>query len=188
MLYDVEQIADLTKVSSATIYRKIKLKEIEPFLVKKQGKTYVTEDGLCAIAKIINANIDENEPVNYKNIEDFVSADTIAFDEFLLAKDEVINSLKEQLSLIKDQLEIKDQQLSRKDEQLSSKDKLLENMQVLLKQEKDNNEVILSLPERIKERDVELVNTLTEVLTKRKHDVEIKSQEKKGFFRFFRGR
>lgn len=179
MLYDVKKVADLTGVSTVTIYRKLKLKELESFIIEKQGKSYIDEEGLHVISELLHVNSDENADVKNKNFQDEVTVDTTAFNEVLSVKDEVITSLKEQLSLIKDQLVIKDQQLSKKDEQLSSKDKLLENMQVLLKQEQDKEKQkeVLQLEAHFKELDFKLAE-IREEMQQRKN--------KKKIFSFFK--
>ena len=51
-------------------------------------------------------------------------------------------------------------QLAVKENQIQDIRKLFENTQVLFRQEQEKNKVILTLPETIKERDIEMVNSL----------------------------
>lgn len=47
-------MAKLTKVSKVTIYRKLKLKlnEVKPFIITKQGKSHVDEHGYHVITEL----------------------------------------------------------------------------------------------------------------------------------------
>jgi len=50
----VSEIADLTGLSKVSIYNKLKLKEIEPFIVKNKGITYVCDEGVALIKEGLN--------------------------------------------------------------------------------------------------------------------------------------
>jgi hypothetical protein len=179
-MYDVGEIASILNVSKVTVYSKLKLKEVRPFIVKKEGKTYVLEEGFNLIKQNLKSNIS-------LNLEEEATAEqeaaTTTTEELNNLKDNLIETLKQQVEHLKEQLSIKDNQLA-------SKDKLLENMQVLLKQDKDQNDIILSLPEKIKEHDIELVNTLAESLARRKEEFEETElkQPKKSFWDLLKGK
>jgi chromosome segregation ATPase len=144
VLYDIEQIAELTGVSKVTIYKKIKLKDVKPFIVKKEGKTYVEEEAINLIKQSIKFTAEDNLDIDSKDIEEDMSADyTKAVDELINTKNELINSLQQQVQFLQDQL--------------TNKDRLMENMQVLLKQEKEQPESLLALEEHVKEVDNKLI-------------------------------
>jgi len=91
LVYDIEEVAELANISKATVYRKIKLKEIKPFIVKIEGKIYIEDAAINLIKESI---------VSPKGLED---------------SPVLIDSLKEQLEFLKEQLIIKDKQLESKD-------------------------------------------------------------------------
>lgn len=179
MIYDIGKVAEIIGVSKVTIYRKLKLQEITPFIIVKNGKQFISEEGLIELKEMLNVTSSETTENNEETDEVAVSTD------LLTAKNDLIDSLKEQLSLVKDQLSIKDNQIENKDRQLESKDRLLENMQVLLKQGKEQQ--LPQLMATQDERDIRLVNTLLDALEQRKAVLkEEESNTSKGFFGFFK--
>lgn len=54
MLYDAKQLAEMFKVSDVTIYAKLKLKSLAPFIVTKDRKRYVTEGALPVLDGLLN--------------------------------------------------------------------------------------------------------------------------------------
>lgn len=193
LLYSVEEIAKLTELSAATIYRKLSMQEMKDYIIKKSGKRYLDELGLQALQKIItmngnendksdnddkNKNADKSENIKYSKVPEVA----IDINDLLSAKNEIIDSLKNQLEQSQDQLTLLKNQLEIKDQQIATRDKHVENMQVLLKTEQEKSNSILSLPETIKEHDIELINTLQNVLEQRRDETPKHVEEKKGFF------
>ncbi len=90
-MYDINKVSELTGVSKVTIYKKIKkIKELEPFIVKKDDKTYILEDGLRLIKDQLNIN-------NKLNFESNIKSDIQDMSMELSINKELINLLTEQL-------------------------------------------------------------------------------------------
>ena len=51
MLRSVAEVSVLTGLSKVSIYNKIKLKEIEKYVVKNKGITYISDEGINLIFK-----------------------------------------------------------------------------------------------------------------------------------------
>lgn len=172
MLYDATKIARRLNISKVTAYAKLKLPEINSFIIRQNGKNLVDEKGLDAIKQSLKYNQSPEEEV----------AATIDMDTL---KGDMINTLSSTIEFLKAQLNVKD-------EQMQSIKKLFENTQVLFKKEQEKN--VLALPEKIKEHDVEhdiqLVNTLTLAMENQRDKMKAEEEEakkKKGFFqRIFR--
>jgi len=183
MLYDVEKISELTNLSKVTIYKKFKLKEIKPYIVKKQGKAYVDEQGFNLIKQSLNTNDklnDEfNDELNLRDSETDETAFTATDKEDLIkVKNDLINSLNEQVVFLRNEVGIKNIQLE-------SKDKLLENMQILVKNSQfKHDDNIPMLEAHFAEIDEKLINIRKE-MDKRKPGVETDEQNK-GFFKFLK--
>ncbi|MBU3114780.1 hypothetical protein [Clostridium lacusfryxellense] len=176
MLYDVEKISELTKLSKVTIYKKLKLKEIKQYIVRKQGKAYVDEEGFKLIKQGLNYDDKLNEELNDIDIESDETAFTVTDKEDLIkVKNDLIDSLNEQVFFLREQLGVKDIQLD-------SKDKLLENMQILVKdsQRKQENDIPM-LEAHFEELD-EKIGNIKKQMDERKENLE----SDKGFFRFFK--
>ncbi|MGH4052808.1 MAG: hypothetical protein ACREVX_16015 [Clostridium sp.] len=166
MIYDAFKIAKNLDISKVTAYAKMKLPEIKPFLIFHNGKTCVDDKGLAAIKQTLKYN-------QNAEAESEVAATTVT-----LLKEDMIEILKTNIEFIKEQLNVKDGQLY-------NINKLLENTQVLFKQEQEKNKMVLSLPETIKEHDVQLVNTLNDSLERQRAitAAEEASRKNKGIFR-----
>ncbi|MCB2295218.1 hypothetical protein LGK95_17175 [Clostridium algoriphilum] len=166
MIYDAFKIAKHLKISKVTAYAKMKLPEITPFIISHNGKTCVDEKGLEAIKQSLKYN---------QNAE---AESEVAATAVTVIKEDMIEILKNNIEFIK-------QQLTVKDGQLYNINKLLENTQVLFKQEQEKNKMVLSLPETIKEHDIQLVNTLTQSLERQRAKTEAEEalHKKKGLFK-----
>jgi len=165
MIYDAFKIAKQLNISKVTAYAKMKLPEIKSFLIIHNGKTCVDEKGLNAIKQSLKYN---------QNSE---AESEIAATVVTLLKEDMIEILKTNVEFIKQQLNVKDGQLY-------NINKLLENTQVLFKQEQEKNKIVLSLPETIKEHDIQLINTLNDSLERQriKTAAEEALNKKKGIF------
>ena len=168
MIYDAFKIAKHLNISKVTAYTKMKLPEIKPFLISHNGKTCVDEKGLEAIKHCLKYN---------QTAESEVAATVVASTVVTLLKEDMIEILKNDIEFIKQQLNVKDGQLY-------DINKLLENTQVLFKQEQEKNKMVLSLPETIKEHDIQLVNTLTQSFERQRANAVAEEvlHRKKGIF------
>lgn len=163
-MYDINRVSELTGVSKVTIYKKIKkLKELEPFIVRKDDKTYILEDGL----KLIKDQLTVNKKVN-SEVESEIAIEGISTE---------LTINKELINLLTEQLKEKDIQLKEKDKQIAELHKLIENSQILLKEEQKKSDKQLYLEEHFEEVDTKLQD-LREKMEQRKN-------EKKGFFKNF---
>ena len=163
-MYDINEVSELTGVSKVTIYKKIKkIKELEPFIIKKDDKTYILEDGL----KLIKEHLTVNNKVN-SDVESEAAIEGISMD---------LTINKELINLLTEQLKEKDTQLKEKDKQIAELHKLIENSQILLKEEQKKSDKQLYLEEHFQEVDDRLQD-LREKMEQRKND-------KKSFFKIF---
>ncbi|MBX7291922.1 hypothetical protein, partial [Clostridium chauvoei] len=131
-MYDINKVSELTGVSKVTIYKKIKkLKDLEQFIVHKDDKIYILEDGL----RLIKDNLTVNKNIN-SDVKSEIATEGIPMD--LTINKEVIN-------LLTNQLKEKDIQLKEKDKQIAELHKLIENSQILLKEEQKKSDQQLYL-------------------------------------------
>lgn len=173
MLYDATKIAKKLNTSTVTVYAKFKLEEIKPLIIRKNGKAYVDDIGLESIKQSLK--------YNQSNKGEDEAAATI---EIELLKDDMIETLKTNIAYLISQLNVKDDQLLSKDGQIKGINQLFENTQILFKQEQEKSINLLSLPEVIKEHDIELMDTLTATLNRQKEVFNKEEQnQKKGFFK-----
>ena len=179
MLRSVSDISDLTGLSKVSIYNKLKLKEIAPFVIKNKGVTYVDEDGVTLICEGLklkeNALNSLNDSLKIKQDEMAVSIDIKEIEEFKLNLKELklnhINTLKDEIEILKDQLREKDKQI----EELINLNK---NNQILLKQQQDKEINQLKLEEHFQEVDQKLMDL--------REKMESQKEEKKSFFKFLK--
>lgn len=164
-MFTVEEVADKLSVSKVTIYAK--LKKFDDRVILKQGKKYITEELLSLIKQDLKVKEVENNSLNNDDTKERVDSE-IASD-----RDDLINLNKDLIKALMEQLDSKDRQLEEKDKQISELHKLIENSQVLLRQEKQSNQ--LQLEEHLKEVDLKL-DDVKGKLNKRKE------QQKKGVF------
>lgn len=125
MLFDVEKIAELTGVSKVTIYRKMKLNEISKFIIIKNGKSFLTEEGLEVLKDMLNISDTQEIPLD-KPQEATENSLSI----------EYINTLKEQIEHLRRQTDTKDEQLRVNNEHIADLIKTNQHSQMML-QEKD---------------------------------------------------
>lgn len=166
-MYTVEDVSEKLSVSKVTIYSK--LKKFDDMVVLKQGKKYITDDLFNLIKEDLKLKNNDNNNLNIDN--DLNSLN----DEIATDTDDLINLNKDLISALIEQLRQKDKQI----EKLHG---LIENNQVLLKQEKEVNQ--LQLEQHIKELDVKL-NDAKDKMEKRREDQ--KQEKKKGLLgKFFK--
>lgn len=164
MFYTVAEIAVLTGLSKVSIYNKLKLKELKPFIVKKKGITYLTEDGLKLINEGINSFTDEME---IDTEEPYEMAENEDFKDFKDIKDDYINYLKTENERLWAELQERNNQISK----LSQ---LVENGQVLLR-EKPLQDIQL-LKEHFGQTDQKIIHVRERMQSKQEdHEMEHKS-------------
>ena len=165
MVYSVAKVSELVNLSKASIYNKLKLKEFESYITKKQGITYISEDGLKLIQSDLNY-YKGNETANEE-----VATDT----DFINTLKENINYLKEQAKQkdlqFSNQLKEKDRQLENYSKHLNQAHKLIENNQILLK-EKPKQELLL-LEEHFQDLDNKFMGI--------RQDMQERKKPQKGF-------
>ena len=134
MLYSVTEASESIGLSKQSIYKKLKAKELQEYIIRKQGIIYIDEEGFSLIKESLKANIDGlkdfKEAIKDLNIKETNSTlnDEIASDTEILSMNQDI------FKLLKTQLEEKDLQLKDKDLQIHELHKLVENSQILLKE------------------------------------------------------
>lgn len=171
MLYDVDEISKKLNISKVTVYSKLKLKEIRPYIVKKQGKSFIEEEGF----KLIKDSLSVKNTIENDSVVNTVNEEIATDDEDLVnLKDSLISTLNSDIEFLR-------QEISAKNKQLDAKDKLIENMQVLLKQEqdKDKQKELLALEAHFKELDFKLAE-IREEMQQRKNKSKLFSFFKKG--------
>lgn len=174
MLRSVAEVSVLTGLSKVSIYNKIKLKELEKYVVKNKGITYISDEGINLIFKGLNLNDDKlKDLTNGLNSEreDFdISIKNTDFKEF---KVELKEFNKEYLNSLKSENEFLKKQLDEKDKQISELHKLIENSQILLKEEQKKSEQQLYLAEHFEEVDNKLQDLREKMEQKRNEKIKL---------------
>jgi len=128
MLYTIAEISDLIGLSKVSIYKKLRVKELAIHLSKKQGVTYITEQGFNLIKESLKLNDEVKKKTNFNDIDDAINAEIATDTEDFNIKIDYINTLKEQLR-------IKDNQIKELTTALGKAEGLHQNTQVLLRHE-----------------------------------------------------
>lgn len=165
LVFTVEEVSEQLNVSKVTIYAK--LKKFNNMVVIKQGKKYIDTELFNLIKNDLKSkdtdNNNLNSDINNNTLNDEVATDT---DDLININKDLINALLEQLK--------------EKDKQISELHKLIENNQVLLKHDKEVNQ--LQLEEHFNEFNLKL-NDVKNKMEQRKE--EQLQEQKKGFFKKF---
>lgn len=151
-MFTVEEVAEKLSISKVTVYSK--LKKFNDDVVLKQGRKYITEELFNLIRDDLKLKNIVNTEEDEKKLNDEISTD----------KEELINLNKDLITILMDQL-------NQKDKQIEKLHALIENNQVLLKQEKEVNQ--LQLEQHIKEFDIKL-NNAKDNMEKRREEQEKK--------------
>jgi hypothetical protein len=179
MLRSVSEIADLTGFSKVSIYNKLKLNDISRFVTKSKGTSYVSDEGLILILKSLNLSLEElntlSSELNLKIATDEIATD-IENTEFNEIKEDLKYLKQDYINTLKSEIDNLKSQIYEKDNQIRELMLLNKNNQVLLKQEKEVNQ--LQLEEHIRDLDLKL-DTVKENMEERKQN------NKKNFFSFF---
>lgn len=163
-MFTVEEVAEQLSVSKVTIYAK--LKKFDDRVVLKQGKKYITEELLSLIKQDLKVKEVENNSLNNDDTNKCSNSE-IASD-----RDDLINLNKDLIKALMEQLDSKDKQLEEKDKQITELHKLIENSQVLLRQEKQANQ--LQLEEHLKKVELKITDVKDKMnQRKEKHRIGI---------------
>lgn len=164
MLYTVAEIADLTNLSKVSIYNKLKLKEMQEYISKKQGITYIDELGLNLIKDSLKVNTEGLNTFNYKDQDKSINDDISIDIDDLNLKTDYINYLKVENERLW-------QELNDKNLQIENLQQIVQNGQVLLKDKQQEN--ILELEAHFKDIDSKLLEVKNKMQDKK--DLEQKS-------------
>lgn len=158
MLYSVSEVSQLTGLSKQTIYNKLKLKNLQEHISKKQGISYIDEVGFNLIKDSLNFETNDLNHLKNNEGDNAANAEIATDTEDLKLENNLFKALIEQLNR-------KDKQIEEKDLQIHELHKLIENNQVLLKQEQDKKkqQELLQLENHFKELDFKLAEIKTEM-------------------------
>jgi len=156
MLYTISEVSELIKLSKVSIYKKLKLKEMQEHITKKQGITYINDIGLTLIKDRLK-DIKKEEPQK-DTAETEKAQDTVLEDDVLTINRELIKALLEQLK--------------EKDNQIHELHRLVENGQVLLK---DKPQDIKLLEEHFQDLDNKFMDI--------RQDMQERKEPQKGIFK-----
>lgn len=170
MLRSVAEVSVLTGLSKVSIYNKIKLKEIEKYVVKNKGITYISDEGINLIFKGLNFNNDTLNGLNIDREDVDISIKNTDFKEFKL---ELKEFNKDYLNSLNSENEFLKKQLGEKDKQISELHKLIENSQILLKEEQKKSEQQLYLAEHFEEVDNKLQDLREKMEQKRNEKIKL---------------
>jgi lipopolysaccharide export LptBFGC system permease protein LptF len=164
MLYTIAEISNITKLSKVTIYKHLKLKDMEKYKSKKKGVTYISEEGFSLIKNRLSAYINDLDNTESNN-SNYSPSNEMAMDK------ETLNTKDIALKALINQLKVKDLQLSKKNIQiqdlnnrLSQEQDLHKNTQILFKQQQPQQ--ILQLEEHFEELDNKLIEIKDKMLKK----------------------
>jgi hypothetical protein len=156
MLYTISEVSELIKLSKVSIYKKLKLKEMQEHITKKQGITYIDDIGLTLIKGRLK-DLKKEEPQE-GTAETEKAQDTVLEDDVLTINKELIKALLSQLK--------------EKDNQIHELHRLVENGQVLLK---DKPQDIKLLEEHFQDLDNKFMDI--------RQDMQERKEPQKGFFK-----
>ena len=141
MLYTVIEISKATKISKQSIYKKLKNEKIKEHVSRKDGITYVDEEGFALIKFSLKGSYQANTG-NLNNLNNKAN-DNALNDE--VASDEEDSALKtDYIKYLKDQLKVKD-------EQIKSLNERFKNSQILQLKNTQSEEKIMLLTEKFRE-------------------------------------
>lgn len=156
MVYTVSQLSELLKITKQTVYMKMKLKEVEKYITKRQGVSYIDEKGLSIIKDNLRLKTPESDSIkiNKDNTLKEVATDSEAFK----LNEDYINYLKEQLTikdnLIKEKDALLKEQLIKSNAQLDKSQELTKNSQILQLKSTQSEEKYIELTEKMREEPI----------------------------------
>ena len=166
MLYSVMEASESIGLSKQSIYKKLKAKELQEYIIRKQGIIYIDEEGFSLIKESLKANIDDLKDFK-EDIKDLNIKETNSTLNNEIASDTEILSMNQDIfKLLKSQLEEKDLQLKDKDLQIHELHKLVENSQILLKEKPQD---IKLLEQHFQDLDYKIMNIKERSIPQQKH-------------------
>ena len=169
MLYTIAEVSELIGLSKVSIYKKLKVKELEVHLSKKHGVIYITEQGFHLIKENLKLNDEIKTEVKLKDVDNTLYDETATDTESFNIENDYINTLKEQLNE-------KDSQIKELTTALGKAQGLDQNTKVLLRNEQKQP---LLLEQHIKELDDKFILVRENMQhQKAQHDIK----EKKNWF------
>lgn len=171
MLYSVVDVSKSIGLSKQSIYNKLKLKELEDHITKKQGITYIDEVGLNLIKDSLNDFKNETEN-NTSNDEITIDSEDSSLDKefFILLKEQ----LKEKDKQIEDLNTRHAEEIEKWNARLAAEQELTKNMQVLQLKQKPPD--IKALEEHFQDLDNRLINIRDQMQEKK-----IRQESKRSF-------
>lgn len=161
MLYTVAEISKLTNLSKVSIYKRLELKEMQQHISKKQGVTYIDEEGFNLIKDSLKVNEEFKTEVKDVQNDDSINEEVSMDSDDLSLKSDYINYLK--------------QENDRLWKEIQDKSRQLENFQVMLQTEKQSR---LQLEAARDERERKL-----DTFIEQWQEDHRKPQKQKGFFK-----
>lgn len=163
MLYTIAEVSELTGLSKTRIYKNLKLKELKAHISKRQGTTYITQQGFNLINESLTLNNEVKNKLKPKDIVKIANNEIAIDTESFNIKDDYIETLKEQLKE-------KDKHIEELTVVLNKVQELHKNAQILFK---------LDQEQQIKKIDDKWIR-IKENMQERKSQYE--GEEKKNWF------
>lgn len=129
MLYTVMKVSESIGISKQNIYKKLKLKELQNHITKRQGIAYIDEIGFNLIKDSLNLN-DYNSK-NFEKEEAQVGTEETEKSQDLDVDDDIININIDIVNTLTEQLKEKNIQLNELNERLKQEQELNKSNQVL---------------------------------------------------------
>ena len=99
MLYTIAKIAEITKLSKVTIYKQLKLKDMDQYKSKKRGVTYISEDGFSVIKVRLSAYINDLNSAENNSTSNLFNEETAIDTEELSTNELALKALIQQLKI-----------------------------------------------------------------------------------------
>jgi hypothetical protein len=116
-MYDIKEVSEKLRISQVAVYKQIKKKEVKNYVFKKDGKTFIAQEGIDLINQLRN---------EFKQVENDVK------------NDEKVNGRKpNEYDVLNGVIDVLKEQLKEKDSQIQQLLEQNKNNQILLKQTQD---------------------------------------------------
>lgn len=170
MYYTIAEVAEKVGISKSAVYKKIKTNELKPYISKKQGVTFISENGLKLIQSGINDFVNECKEVEPKPIETQENKDFEPENKEV----EYGETDSKYLKHLENEVERLWGELQEKNNQIAKLSQLVENGQVLLR-EKPQQDIQL-LQEHFDQTDEKIIQVREKMQAKQaEHENEHKS-------------
>lgn len=135
MYYTIAKVAEKVGISKSAVYKKIKTNELKPYISKKQGVTFISENGLKLIQSGINDFVNECKEVEPELQE-------IAENKDFKSENKAVENIETDsryLKHLENEVDRLWAELEEKNNQISKLSRLVENGQVLLREQPKQN-------------------------------------------------